>query len=362
MVTIPKPRASILLRGPDDDPILATWQAGVGRVAAFTSDAKDRWGNAWLAWPEAQRFWAELSRSLARRSDPLVRLEADAAGGVLHVRADARTADGYADSLRRLTARVTLPDGRTRELALDPTGAGSYGAELPLDRPGAIAVALRDERLDAVVNTAGALLLEGEELRPARDPQLLERVAAMTGGRVRQSLVDVFRDRAGLRRAWLPLDRALLAVAALCMFLALCARRLAMPDALARALAVTGERVRRGARVRSSERDGTSETVGALLAQRRKTAERQRPAPAASDRRAPPVAAMPVVRETSAVVSAPPAPTPSEATTPRDEATPLEPAPPATPTREKSAGEKPGGKSTGSASVDALLARKRLKK
>lgn len=138
----------------------------------------------------------------------------------------------------------------------------------------------------------------------------------MTGGRVRQSLVDVFRDRAGLRRAWLPLDRALLAVAALCMFLALCARRLAMPDALARALAVTGERVRRGARVRSSERDGTSETVGALLAQRRKTAERQRPAPAASDRRAPPVAAMPVVRETSAVVSAPPLPTPSEATTP----------------------------------------------
>lgn len=58
-----------------------------------------------------------------------MRLEADAAGGVLHVRADARTADGYANSLRRLTARVTLPDGRTRELALDPTGAGSYGAD-----------------------------------------------------------------------------------------------------------------------------------------------------------------------------------------------------------------------------------------
>src|SRR6185436_7538313 len=76
VVTIPKGRASVLLRGPDGDPILTTWSAGVGRSAAFTSDLKDRWGVAWTAWPDAARMVVQLARDIVRKEeDTRVRLE-----------------------------------------------------------------------------------------------------------------------------------------------------------------------------------------------------------------------------------------------------------------------------------------------
>ncbi len=236
VVTIPKPRASILLTGPDRDPVLATWQVGVGHVAAFTSDAKDRWGTEWLTWPGAPQLWVALARSLVRRDDSLVRVDADTTGGVLHVRASATSRDGFADSLRRLTARVSGPDGRVREVPLDPVGAGSYAADEALVRPGAYVVGVRDDALGAMVATTGALLLPGEELRPPEDPALLDRIAAMTGGRVRASAAGVFDDRVGLRRACSPLGPWLLVVSLAALLGSLSARRLGLPDPVARLL------------------------------------------------------------------------------------------------------------------------------
>ena len=38
-----------LVVGPEHDPLLAHWQSGLGRVAAFTSDATSRWAATWVA-------------------------------------------------------------------------------------------------------------------------------------------------------------------------------------------------------------------------------------------------------------------------------------------------------------------------
>ncbi|MDB4929268.1 MAG: hypothetical protein JWM10_1752, partial [Myxococcaceae bacterium] len=195
VVTLPKPRGAVLLRALDGDPLLATWSAGVGHAAVFTSDAKDRWGAAWLRWPGAARLWSSLARSLARQDDGRVRAEADATGAVLQVRATAMDADGRADALRRLTARVALPDGSTREVSLDPAGAGTYAADLPITARGAYAVAVRDESTGALVASAGALRTAAEEFRAPPDPTLLARVAAMTGGRVLGSGAALFAAR-----------------------------------------------------------------------------------------------------------------------------------------------------------------------
>jgi hypothetical protein len=347
VVTIPKPRASILLTGPDNDPILASWQVGVGRVAAFMSDAKDRWGANWLNWPEAQRLWGELARSLVRRADPLVRVDADTTGGVLHVHADARTNDGYADSLRRLSARVTGPDGQLRELALDPVGAGTYGAEVLVQRPGAYAIAVRDESNNAVVANGGAMLMEGEELRPPTDPELLDRIISMTGGRARSALSDVFRDRMGLRRAYTPLGPFLLYLAALAMFLALVARRLVMPEALVRALEARRARARAGTELRAAPALAAQGTVNALLARK------QRGSPAGERAPSPPDA--PAVAQAPPPAFARPPPVAAADRPARPVRAPAEPAPPAdTPPRDAS--------ETGSANLDALLARKRQRK
>ncbi|HEY7162593.1 MAG TPA: VWA domain-containing protein, partial [Acidobacteriota bacterium] len=66
VATTKKPLASLSLSSPKQDPVLASWRYGVGQSAAFTSDPTAAWGKMWLAWPEYERFWAQLSRWIAR--------------------------------------------------------------------------------------------------------------------------------------------------------------------------------------------------------------------------------------------------------------------------------------------------------
>jgi uncharacterized membrane protein len=234
VVTLPKPRASTLLVGAENDPVLVTWSVGTGHAAAFTSDYKDRWGQRWLAWPDAARLFGQLARDVARGAgDPTVRLETDTAGGELHVRADVVGDDGRAQTFRRLTAHVAGPDGFARDVPLEAMGAGRYAATLPLARPGAYVTTARDETSGETAATTGSVLAAGEELRPTgSDRALLARVASMTGGRVRDTLAGLFDDRAGRRFAYASTVRFLVWISAVCMILGVAARRLGLPPLL----------------------------------------------------------------------------------------------------------------------------------
>jgi uncharacterized membrane protein len=235
VVTIPKGRAQVLLRGPEGDPILATWSVGIGRAGAFTSDYKDRWGLQWTSWAGAARMFGQLGRDLARLADdPRVRLEADASGGELHVRATVVDDDGRAESFRRLTARVAGPDGFEREVALEAVGAGAYAATLPLSRPGPYITTVVDDLSKKPVGTTGAVLSAGEELRPTgSDRALLKRIATLTGGKVRDTLAGIFKDREKRRFAYQDLSSLLVVLAALALLFSVAARRLQFPEAIA---------------------------------------------------------------------------------------------------------------------------------
>ena len=128
-------------------------------------------------------------------------------GGELSVRVNARDAGGHSDSFRRLRVKVGGPDGFLRELALEATGAGSFGAKIPLSRPGAYLATVIDETSGEPLATTGAALAAGEELRPTgSDRALLSRLALVTGGKTRSTLAGIFRDRDQQRRAYQGLD------------------------------------------------------------------------------------------------------------------------------------------------------------
>ncbi len=231
VVTVPKPRATIALAGPEGDPVLATWAVGIGRSAAFTSDFKDRWGVGWLRWPGAVKMFGQVGRDTARKADdPRVRLESDASGGELHVRADVVGDDGRAQTFRRLTVHVAGPDGFSRDIALEAVGAGRYGANVPLSRPGTYVATAKDELTNEAVGTTGAVLTAGEELRPTgSDRALLGRITTMTGGKMRDTLAGVYDDRAARRFAYTPLGAPLVLIAGLALVMGVGARRLGVP-------------------------------------------------------------------------------------------------------------------------------------
>lgn len=281
VVTIPKSRATVHLQGPEGDPILATWSVGLGRSAAFTSDLKDRWGVNWTSWSGASRMIGQLARDIARKADdPRVRLESDAAGGELHVRATVLGDDGRVQSFRRLQARVAGPDGFAHAVPLEPIGAGAYATTVPLSRPGTYVATAVDELSGEVVGSTGAVLTAGEELRPTgTDRVLLTRLATMTGGKTRAGLSDVFLDRPPRRFSYETLTPLLAALAACAMLASVASRKLATPDVVIDWLERRKRRATRPVHTEATERSPVA-TAAALLDAKLNA---QRAAPIAKD-------------------------------------------------------------------------------
>lgn len=60
IATTPKQTANVVLMSQDDDPILATWQYGLGRAAAWMSDIEGKWSADWVTWENNSQFWNQL--------------------------------------------------------------------------------------------------------------------------------------------------------------------------------------------------------------------------------------------------------------------------------------------------------------
>lgn len=52
--------------GDAEHPVLSVWTYGLGHTAAMTTDAGQRWAEAWSQWPAQQKFFAQLVRWLKR--------------------------------------------------------------------------------------------------------------------------------------------------------------------------------------------------------------------------------------------------------------------------------------------------------
>ncbi|MEX0886691.1 MAG: glutamine amidotransferase, partial [Phycisphaeraceae bacterium] len=175
--------------GPEGEPVFAHWQVGLGRAAAFTSDATSRWGRDWVQWSGYDDFWATTMRMVARPAEGReLDLVAEVRGRELRVRLDSG-ADGAgpAGGVQRVRGTVLTPDGGTTTIELEQTAPGVYVAAAPASREGSYLVSLFVQRPGAEPRTAFAAASRppAAELRQfASNERLLRQVAEITGGRV----------------------------------------------------------------------------------------------------------------------------------------------------------------------------------
>lgn len=245
--------SSVILRGPKQDPLLAQWQRGLGRVTALTSDSASRWSPGWISWPAFQSFWRQqLAWAMRPAGDPGARLTVTptASGSLLTL--ELLTPDGQRTDFARVAGRVSAASGfggeesKGRDLEVRQIGPGVYQARIDDDERSGLRVAtFRYEAPDGDllrVGTARAAIAApaGRELRFQRPNQmLLEQVAGVTGGRVYQltpQAIDLW-DREGvtLPRSAIPVW-SLFATIGLGLFLVdVAARRLSIPLATASA-------------------------------------------------------------------------------------------------------------------------------
>lgn len=223
---------------PTGEPVLGYWNAGLGRVAAFTSDAH-RWAEPWLTWPGYSRFWAQLARAIARpASDRSQTLAMDLEGDRLRIRLDAAGDDGRPLDRLSVPGVVYTPEGTRLPIRLSQIGSGQYETVVPASAAGTYVTTLMPRRvgesgppLPPVIG--GASRQTGLEFRRLQsDPITLQRIAQATGGRVldlaHPESAALFR-REGLTRAEArtPLWRTLAVCALVFMLLDIATRRVA---------------------------------------------------------------------------------------------------------------------------------------
>lgn len=228
-----RPRATVLLRAADDDPLLAVWQHGIGRSAVFTTDVGAALGRPWLDWAGYSPLFSQLSRDLARapeRRDAQVSVVVR--DGVGHVRVEAVSEEGQYRNYLDLAGTVAAPGGRRIDVSLSQNGAGRYEGTFDAATPGPYLVTVREEDT-GLVGSAGVVRPAGDELRgEGTDRARLAQIAALTGGVVRTDLAEVFRDRPPTTFSYAPTWPLLLAAAMCLLLLSVALRRLVLPPGL----------------------------------------------------------------------------------------------------------------------------------
>lgn len=189
VATTRKERAVTALETERGDPLLAHWQYGLGRVAAWTSEAQQGWGGAWAGWGEAARFWPQVVRWLMpapQRSDLQVTARVLEDGRRVTLRAQSVRDDGTFGDQVDTRATIVGPDGAAHEMPLPQHAPGTYELTTTVAEPGAYRVLVAQREAGQLVRQelAGFAVPDSAELHTVGVNRAgLEALAAHSGGR-----------------------------------------------------------------------------------------------------------------------------------------------------------------------------------
>lgn len=152
-----KPQATVILQSEKGDPILTTWQYGLGRTIAWNTDATNEWTGNWANWENYTQLWDNMINYVVSNTN-LNQEQADITqegnSAVIHY----TTATYDKDTV--ITAVCTNAAGEQQEITLDPIAPGEYEAALTMEDAGVYTIALKNQKGDEVrssIITAAAM-------------------------------------------------------------------------------------------------------------------------------------------------------------------------------------------------------------
>ena len=266
--------SQVALTSKAGDPVMATWQTGLGRVMVFTSSADSRWASAWLGWEGFGKFWkqATLWAWAGKRAQGAdCEVYADVQGRDVTVSVEALSRSGEFIQLGDITGHAIGPDMAKKPLTVTQVGPGQYRAGFRSDRSGSYLVTLHYRKAEGgepqVIQSVVTVPYAPEYEDLTDNSALLAEVAQVTGGRilpVDPTQADLF-SHAGLKfpQTPLPLNKPLMLIWVVLFLLDVAVRRVALDvgAAVRRASVLVAKLLRR--------RTTADETLEALKARRK---------------------------------------------------------------------------------------------
>lgn len=253
-----KSLAAVSLMSDREDPILAWWQYGAGRVVAFMADSRGAWTSELLQWDQAAAFYGGMAAFTLPGEEREGQLTTERQGDALRI---VYTAPEGAQTGLSTSVTALLPDGTQTQLALQESAPGVYEGEIAAAQLGAYA--LRVEQRDASgelqrVMEGGAVNgYSGEyDLRSQNSESTLPYLSALTGGREITDSAEMLKSTHAVVRARRDLTQPLLWALMVLLLCDIALRRLSWDVALERYL-----NARRAARQQPPRREKPAETA-----------------------------------------------------------------------------------------------------
>ena len=253
-----KSLAAVSLMSDREDPILAWWQYGAGRVVAFMADSRGAWTSEFLQWDQAAAFYGGMAAFTLPGEEREGQLTTERQGDALRI---VYTAPEDAQTGLSTSVTALLPDGTQTQLALQESAPGVYEGEIAAAQLGAYA--LRVEQRDASgelqrVMEGGAVNgYSGEyDLRNQNAESTLPYLSALTGGREITDSAEMLKSTHAVVRARRDLTQPLLWALMVLLLCDIALRRLSWDVALERYL-----NARRAARQQPPRREKPTETA-----------------------------------------------------------------------------------------------------
>lgn len=206
-----RPTSDTILQADREDPLLVRWQYGLGRVTVFTSDAKNRWAERWIAWPGFDKLWANIFRDLLpHAAESETTADYDRASNELVV--DYHLSKNVPEPAAIPDIFVLGPNGFQVPLKVSKVADGHFRGRISIgENKGLFRVRpVTDSRAFPEV---GFYRQEDEMMEYGNNEQLLRQIAAATGGRFNPSPRQVFNAGGHSIQSVMQLWPALLALA-----------------------------------------------------------------------------------------------------------------------------------------------------
>jgi len=230
--TSAKSTARVIFSSDQDDPVLATWQYGLGRTAAWTSDAKGMWTSRWMQWEQSPRFWKNLISWLIQKK---VKEDYAITGGILNGKGNLELTLPADERLENETveAAIVSPEGKEEIVKLEPISPGVYRGNFKGDETGVyIANVSISSNGETVKNISSGIMIpyspEYDRIEKSKN-NVLEKLALEGGGRILKNPEEVFSGELKKTVAINDMTNILLALILILLILDIALRRLNIP-------------------------------------------------------------------------------------------------------------------------------------
>ncbi len=136
-----KSQATVILQSEEGDPILSTWQYGLGRTIAWNTDATNEWTANWANWDNYVQLWDNMINYVVSNTNvdgDSLEIVQEGNSAILSY-----TTENY-DQNTIVKAVCTDAEGNTQELTLDPVAPGEYQTSIDMEELGIYTISLQN--------------------------------------------------------------------------------------------------------------------------------------------------------------------------------------------------------------------------